>query len=108
MQIKTIGWLGNSCPGCGCGHVRVWTDNNADSVNPGDEAECARCGRSGEVDCSTDGVAFVRWKFKKIFSGVDVDIATFLTIAWERNISGCREYPGILKDMQRILLASYK
>ncbi|EDW6359343.1 hypothetical protein YN28_002095 [Salmonella enterica subsp. enterica] len=44
-----------------------------------------------------------RWKFKKMFSGVDVDIATFLTIAWERNISGCREYPGIFKDMQRIL-----
>ncbi|EBU8207320.1 hypothetical protein DQD37_23705 [Salmonella enterica subsp. enterica serovar Cardoner] len=49
-----------------------------------------------------------RWKFKKILSGADVDIATFLTIAWERNISGCREYPGILKDMLRILLASNK
>lgn len=61
MQVKTIGWLGNSCPGCGCGHVRVWTDNTAGSVNPGDEAECARCGRGGEVDSSTDCVAFVRW-----------------------------------------------
>ncbi|EBX6494021.1 hypothetical protein DSS19_02600 [Salmonella enterica subsp. enterica serovar Abony] len=49
-----------------------------------------------------------RWKFKKMFLGVDVDIATFLTIAWERNISGCREYPGIFKDMLRILLASNK
>lgn len=49
-----------------------------------------------------------RWKFKKIFSGTDVDIATFLTIAWKRNISGCREYPGILKDMLRILLTSNK
>ncbi|EDS6807452.1 hypothetical protein AZH90_004765 [Salmonella enterica subsp. enterica serovar Legon] len=49
-----------------------------------------------------------RWKFKKMFSDVDVDMATFLTIAWERNISGCREYPGIFKDMLRILLASNK
>lgn len=49
-----------------------------------------------------------RWKFKKMFADADVDIATFLTIAWKRNISGCREYPGILKDMQRILLASNK
>lgn len=49
-----------------------------------------------------------RWKFKKMFLDVDVDIANFLTIAWERNISGCREYPGILKDMLRILLASNK
>lgn len=49
-----------------------------------------------------------RWKFKRTFAGADVDIATFLTIAWERNISGCREYPGIFKDMQRILLASNK
>lgn len=49
-----------------------------------------------------------RWKFKKIVAGIEIDIGRFLVDAYELNISGCRDYPGILKDMQRILLASNK
>ncbi|HCL5283270.1 TPA: hypothetical protein N2G45_002149 [Salmonella enterica] len=49
-----------------------------------------------------------RWKFKRTFAGADVDIGRFLVDAYELNISGCRDYPGILKDMLRILLASNK
>lgn len=61
MQTKTISWLGNPCRGCGCGTVRVRTDNNAGSVNPGDEAECIRCGRTGEVDSNSAGTGFILW-----------------------------------------------
>ncbi|HED5888897.1 TPA: hypothetical protein R5S02_004117 [Salmonella enterica] len=49
-----------------------------------------------------------RWKFKKIVAGIEIDIGKFLADSYGTNIYGCRDYPGIFKDMLRILLASNK